>query len=91
MSNKLGIAAYIVVDKLTGTPAQWCIVKGNAGLAKRNYSNNRQKEHQYPNQTKDVCVQLINPIALQQLLEGCKGNGMSGDDLIELIQSELAK
>lgn len=89
--NKLGLAAYIVADRQSGEPAQYCKVKENAGLAKRNFSNMRQKPDQYPNQNKYVCIQLINPIKLNQLLDGCKGNGMPADALIELIQSELAK
>lgn len=91
MTNKLGLSAYIVVNKQTGEIAAHSVVKDTPGKAKSRYSNARQKPHQYPNQTADVCVQLVNPIKLIQLLDGCKGNGMSGDDLIDLIQSELAK
>lgn len=81
--------AFIVLNKDTGEVPGWCEVKSNAGLAKRRYSNHRAKGSQYPDQTQDVCYQLINPVLLNQLLDSCEGNGMSGDSLIELIRAKM--
>lgn len=90
MSKTISMSeAFIVLNKDTGEVPGWCEVKKNAGLAKRRYSNNRMKGHQYPDQTQDVCYQLVNPVLLNQLLDGCEGNGMSGDALIELIRKSM--
>lgn len=89
MTQTLGLPAYIVLNKDTGAVPRAVEVRDSPGLAKRRYSNNRMKGHQYRDQTQDVCYQLVNPVLLHQLLDSCYGNAMSGDALIDLIRDKL--
>ena len=87
--NKLKELAFMIVDKDTGDYADYGHVYDTARNAKTRYSYIRQKGQMFNDQTQHICIQLINPIKLHQMLDDLGGSFNNVDDLILAIKEQI--